>query len=61
VAAVYGSQFATSGYQYTVSGETPGAYLLNVNVYYLSGTVRTQTRTIYVDTLAGECPRPSGK
>jgi hypothetical protein len=61
VAAVYGSQFATSGYQYTVSGETPGAYLLNVNVYYLSGTVRTQTRTIYVDTLAGECPPPSGK
>jgi RHS repeat-associated protein len=50
VAAVYGSQFATGGYQYTVSGETPGAYLLNVNVYYLSGTVRTQTRTIYVDT-----------
>jgi hypothetical protein len=61
VAAVYGSQFATSGYQYTVSGEPPGAYLLNMNVYYLSGTVRTQTRTIYVDTLAGECPRPSGK
>jgi hypothetical protein len=44
-----------------VSGEPPGAYLLNMNVYYLSGTVRTQTRTIYVDTLAGECPRPSGK
>jgi RHS repeat-associated protein len=50
VAEVYGSQFATSGYQFTVSGQPPGAYLLNVNVYYLSGTVQTQTRTIYVDT-----------
>jgi RHS repeat-associated protein len=50
VAAVYGSQFANSGYQFTVSGKPPGAYLLVANVYYLSGTVQSQNRTIYVDT-----------